>query len=275
MARIRVDTEDLKAKAKDFESAADAFNRAGDEIAALAMAMPSYDGQLSGPARKAGYEIQSQAREMKTALTNNALFLQKAGQDFERVENATIEVLNASSTSVRTSMFAAGDGGDIVLKYQEDGPLIGLKDFIGYKQDGWILTIYCNGKSVSFDIRYIDGETENKLKEFMSLTNTAEYQMKYSPEALAFVLAVKKVVDMGFGWCISFFVGMAQLIPGYEDMITTATGVEGNSLSDYIDATKAMLIAYKNYTASYKMDMDDCCAILQGLSGESDIPGRV
>jgi hypothetical protein len=60
MARIRVDTEDLKAKAKDFESAAEAFARAGDDIAAAAMAMPSYDGQLSGPAPKAGYEIQRQ-----------------------------------------------------------------------------------------------------------------------------------------------------------------------------------------------------------------------
>jgi uncharacterized protein YukE len=41
MVRIRVNTEELKSKAKDFESAADAFGRAGDEIAALAMTMPS------------------------------------------------------------------------------------------------------------------------------------------------------------------------------------------------------------------------------------------
>jgi uncharacterized protein YukE len=73
MTRIRVNTEDLKAKAKDFESAADAFSRAGDDIAAAAAAMPSYDGQLSGPARKAGAEIQSQARDMKTTLTNDAI----------------------------------------------------------------------------------------------------------------------------------------------------------------------------------------------------------
>jgi hypothetical protein len=66
---------------------ADAFNRAGDEIPALTMAMPSYDGQLSGPARKAGYEIQSQVREMKTALTSDALSLRKTAQNFEKVDN--------------------------------------------------------------------------------------------------------------------------------------------------------------------------------------------
>jgi hypothetical protein len=94
MTRIRVNTDDLKNKAKDFESAAEAFARAGDDIAAAAMAMPSYDGQLSGPARKAGYEIQNQAREMKTALTNDALYLQNAAKDFERVENQTINAIN-------------------------------------------------------------------------------------------------------------------------------------------------------------------------------------
>jgi uncharacterized protein YukE len=37
MTRIRVETEELKAKAKDFESAADSIKRAGDEILAAAM----------------------------------------------------------------------------------------------------------------------------------------------------------------------------------------------------------------------------------------------
>jgi hypothetical protein len=58
MPRIRVNTEDLKAQAKVFESAAAAFGKAGDDILAAALSMPSYDGQLSGPARTAGFEIQ-------------------------------------------------------------------------------------------------------------------------------------------------------------------------------------------------------------------------
>ncbi len=275
MTRVRVNTDDLIAKAKDFDTAADSYYKAGDEILAIAMSMPSYEGQLSNPARAAGYEIQGQTRDLNTSLSGIAQSLRKTAQAYADVDNATIEALNDSSASVKKSLLASGDGDDIILKYQEDGPLVGTKDTIGYQQDGWILTIWCNGKSVSFDIRTIDAATESKLKAFMAHTNTADYHMKYSPEALAFVLAVKKVVDMGFGWCISWFIGIAELIPGYEDMITTATGVEGNSLSDYIEATKEMLIAYNIYVVSYKMDMDDGCAILQELSGEGDIPGRV
>jgi hypothetical protein len=58
MTRTRVNTEDLKAQAKIFESSADAFRKAGEDILAVTLALLSYDGQLSGPARMAGYETQ-------------------------------------------------------------------------------------------------------------------------------------------------------------------------------------------------------------------------
>jgi hypothetical protein len=125
MARIRVNTEDLKNKAKDFESAAEAFARAGDDIAAAAMAMPSYDGQLSGPARKAGYEIQSQAREMKTALTNDALYLQNAAKDFERVNDQAVDALNQN----QEMLMAAGSPGGFDPIYS-----VGTS-YIGYNWD--------------------------------------------------------------------------------------------------------------------------------------------
>ncbi|MGB7538885.1 MAG: type VII secretion target [Anaerolineales bacterium] len=124
MARIRVNTEDLKTKAKDFDSAAEALNRAGDDILAAAMAMPSYDGQLSGPARKAGYEIQSQARELKAALSNNAEFLRKAAQDFEDVDNRTVDLLAQNQdllASTSPAELRGIDVGDSYLGYRDDG----------------------------------------------------------------------------------------------------------------------------------------------------------
>jgi uncharacterized protein YukE len=124
MARIRVNTEDLKTKAKDFDSAADAFNRAGDEIAAAAMAMPSYDGQLSGPARKAGFEIQSQARELKAALSNNAESLRKTAQVFEEVDNRTVYLLAQNQDlliSTSPGELRGIDVGDSYLGYRDDG----------------------------------------------------------------------------------------------------------------------------------------------------------
>jgi type VII secretion effector (TIGR04197 family) len=103
MARIRVNTEDVKNKARDFDSAAEAFTRAGDDILAAAMAMPSYDGQLSGPARKMGYEFQQQARELSTALAGDAESLRKTAQAFEEVDNQTTTAFGESLLSISTS----------------------------------------------------------------------------------------------------------------------------------------------------------------------------
>jgi type VII secretion effector (TIGR04197 family) len=103
MARIRVNTEDLKNKAKDFDTAAEAFKRAGDDILAAAMTMPSYDGQLSGPARKAGYEIQKQARELSTALAGDAESLRKTAQAFEEVDNQAVDTFESLCANLASS----------------------------------------------------------------------------------------------------------------------------------------------------------------------------
>jgi type VII secretion effector (TIGR04197 family) len=138
MARIRVNTEDLRTKAKDFESAADAFSRAGDDIAAAAAAMPSYDGQLSGPARKAGYEIQSQARDMKAALSNDAQSLQKTAQAFEEVDNQTQREFLSAQIDIKDAPFSmastnAGFGHpDDSISY---GPFQGI--WFTYHRDSW------------------------------------------------------------------------------------------------------------------------------------------
>jgi len=110
MARIRVNTDDLRNKAKDFDSAAEAFTRAGDDILAAAMAMPSYDGQLSGPARKAGYEIQSQTRALGAALAGNAKSLRTMAQDFDDVNNQAVDVFTQSQESLLSSgLFGISD----------------------------------------------------------------------------------------------------------------------------------------------------------------------
>jgi uncharacterized protein YukE len=134
MTRIRVNTEDLKNKAKDFDSAADAFNRAGDDILAAAMAMPSYDGQLSGPARKAGYEIQSQARELKAALSNNAESLRKTAQSFEEVDNKTVGILRENTALMSNAPIFGGPGGenDAPIKQGGNPDLLGYEDYGDY-----------------------------------------------------------------------------------------------------------------------------------------------
>jgi len=100
MARIRVDTEDLKTRAKDFESAADSFNKAGDDILTVAMAMPSYEGQLSGPARAVAYEIQSQSRDIKASLAGDSESLKNVAQSFEAVDKQAIDVFSQNQDSL-------------------------------------------------------------------------------------------------------------------------------------------------------------------------------
>jgi hypothetical protein len=95
------------------------------------MAMPSYDGQLSGPARKAGYEIQTQCRELKVALSNNAESIRKAAQGYEEVDNQTINLfagnqeLLSSETSAFKALYAPSEkssGGNEVIGYQYVSP---------------------------------------------------------------------------------------------------------------------------------------------------------
>jgi uncharacterized protein YukE len=91
MKRIRVDTDELKSKADVYEAAADILARAGDEVLAVALSMPSYEGRLSGPARAVGYEIQHQCRDAGGCLQRDAQALQTAARAFEEADRQSVE----------------------------------------------------------------------------------------------------------------------------------------------------------------------------------------
>jgi uncharacterized protein YukE len=158
MGRIRVNTDDLKTKAKDFDSAADAFNKAGDDILSVAISLPSYEGQLSGPARAAGYEIQSQSRDIKAILSGDAQSLQKTAQAFEAVDSQTVNQFGASQSELsdhNSNIPALEAGvvphGDSTFGYAWD-PATGK------------LTIWHDGQVLVYDTTSIDITTpEGKL----------------------------------------------------------------------------------------------------------------
>jgi uncharacterized protein YukE len=104
MARIRVDTEELRKSAKEIAASADAVGKAGDEILAVAASLPSYEGQLSGPAHKAGYEIQSRMRDLKTALAGDSDLLYKAAQDFEAVDGQAVGAIGENQSSLACAL---------------------------------------------------------------------------------------------------------------------------------------------------------------------------
>jgi uncharacterized protein YukE len=144
MKRIRVNTEELKAKAKDFDSAASIISKAGDDILAVAMSMPSYDGQLSGPARAAGSEIQKQGRSLRDKLSSDAESLRETAKAFENEDNKTVSLLKEKLEEVSApyASFTPGTEFDVPLKKG------GNHDWLGYEDHGSYVIMWKNGESI-------------------------------------------------------------------------------------------------------------------------------
>jgi uncharacterized protein YukE len=131
MERIRVNTEELKDKSKVFESSAGVFSQAGKEILSFAAGLPSYDGQLSGPARAAALEINRQCQDVHSCLMNDAQSLAKTAQAFEDADNQTITTFmdNLEAIGDAPLITQGGKGkGLAIIKPPEDwgdkGPIV-------------------------------------------------------------------------------------------------------------------------------------------------------
>ena len=100
MERIRVDTDELKAKAKVFETSANVYSKSGDEILGFVAGLPSYDGQLSGPARATALEINRQCKEIHAGYKSDADELVRIAKAFEDIDNTTINSLQSFSSEI-------------------------------------------------------------------------------------------------------------------------------------------------------------------------------
>jgi uncharacterized protein YukE len=116
MERIRVDTDKLKEKSKEFETSAGVFSTAGAEILTVAAGLPSYDGQLSTPARAAALEINRQSQDLHRSFMNISQSLTKTAQAFEEVDNRTIVTINKSEIEISKTpigQYFSGKGPEI------------------------------------------------------------------------------------------------------------------------------------------------------------------
>lgn len=234
MTRIRINTEDLKTKARDFESAADAFTRAGDEIAAAAMAMPSYDGQLSGPARRAGYEIQSQTKEVSVGLSADAQSLQKTAQAFETVDNEAIETLNGYQGALVGHNSAAG------FLYFPTAKANGGNEVIGYQfiSDDYVV-IWNNGEYMRIHLAVppLSSADYMKTMDFIGSIDS------FDADKEAMRDDVIKVWDLGGGGLISMIVaavktgGIGAFAVGIAAFLEQL-GYTGDELLKFIDRLK-------------------------------------
>ncbi len=210
MTRIRVNTEDLRNKAKDFDSAAEAWKLAGDDILAAAMAMPSYDGQLSGPARKAGYEIQTQARELSTALAGNAESLRKTAQAFEEVDNTAIAGISDSITSLGGSILLAKYSGipSTVCTFTADSG--GISGFIGWEDNGSTFIVFLPGRTMVLDKSKL---TDEQIEDFQEAVE--DYYDALMALAIALGMDVASVAALFGSILFAMFTVPADAIPGF------------------------------------------------------------
>lgn len=114
MERIRVDTDELKTKSKAFETSAGVFAQAGKDILAYAASLPSYDGQLSTPARAAALEINRQCQDVHSSYLNDAQSLARTAQAFADVDNQTVDVFGENTALMSNAPIYGGPGGEVI-----------------------------------------------------------------------------------------------------------------------------------------------------------------
>jgi uncharacterized protein YukE len=104
MERIKVDTTVLREKSKGFETSAGVYAQAGSELLSFVAGLPSYDGQLSGPARASALEMNRQCQELHECLLSDAQSLTRTAQAFEEVDSQTINALAENQAALVNQM---------------------------------------------------------------------------------------------------------------------------------------------------------------------------
>jgi uncharacterized protein YukE len=217
MTRIRVNTEDLKANAKVFELAADEFGKAGDDILSVAMSLPSYDGQLSGPARKAAYEIQAQMRNIKTCLLSDAQSLQSTARAFEEADNQFISLCDTYRDEL-----ALHNGERLAAT-----PTLHGNHNLGYEIDYEknTITLWYNGHYVVYSLDNL-GPYSTAIDEFKSYVDDYQDQLNIIDDAnkagvLALLLALV-AVELAAGLFIAAAVALQCAILRMDELETQA-----------------------------------------------------
>jgi len=94
MYRIKVDTDLLRRNAEKLRRLAGSFDSLGNELAQASAGVPSYDGQLSGPAREAGAVSLHDAKTLRDQLLAHSDDLLRLAQMFDDADLGTSNWLN-------------------------------------------------------------------------------------------------------------------------------------------------------------------------------------
>lgn len=107
MPRIRVDSIQLRIEAGFFDSQRFLIGKAGCDVENVTPSMPSYDGQLSGPARTAGMEMRSRTSALSVMVDDHAQRLKSLADFFEAADNTQVDVFQQILTWLGVQIAAA------------------------------------------------------------------------------------------------------------------------------------------------------------------------
>jgi GH24 family phage-related lysozyme (muramidase) len=94
MTRVRVDTEELRQTAAVLDSVDSQLMRITQKVESVAATLPSYDGQLSGPARGAGLEARNQSSTISRKINSHSQQLICLAGAFEKADQTEVAEWN-------------------------------------------------------------------------------------------------------------------------------------------------------------------------------------
>ena len=258
--RIRADTEKLKIHSKNFETSAGVFAQAGKEILALASGLPSYDGQLSSPARAAALEINRQCQGMHGYYAGDAQSLVRTAQAFETVDNQTIRIIGENLTILQavSRLFGITGKGPCSLSLDVVVPREGRTDTIAYEEDENTVALWIDGKLLIInkkDPRYLQWKT--RIEDYRKA------EQEFNADALKMITTLHELINrtgillaavLAFPM-ISAIVGIINIgsllktalpelfavieNPFFKGLFGGASGLLGAlSIKDYVDLTQ-------------------------------------
>jgi hypothetical protein len=201
MERIRVDTDELKTKSKAFETSAGVFAQAGKDILAYTASLPSYDGQLSTPARAAALEINRQCQDVHSSYMSDSQSLARTAQAFADVDNQTVDVFRENTALMSNAPIYGGPGGENDAPKKQGGnpDLLSYKDYGDYViiwKFGEVHTIFVTDENRPLVEKY-EKDVDEYCKDLAELLETIQGMILRGMDTTTLVCLLLILIGLG------------------------------------------------------------------------------
>lgn len=146
--QILVETDDLKKKAARLMELSIIFKEIGERISKDCLNVPSYDGQLSGPAKGAANQVVFETNVLRDAFSVRSTYMNDIAIEFENIDNDTIQLFMDRVWIVIRFIQNALTG----IPPFEGDMTNGYKKFLAFEENGDLITIWFKDQAITFDL---------------------------------------------------------------------------------------------------------------------------